>query len=94
MLALLAFVILLQVVDIVTTLVILDRGGRELNPVLAWLFNRLGAVPVLVAIKTAFCGLLLWLYVTGVDGLVYALGLLGALYVAVIVNNLRVLRRI
>jgi hypothetical protein len=39
---------LLQVADAVTTYKILNNGGRELNPVMDWLFKRFGMLNVLV----------------------------------------------
>lgn len=52
--ALTAAIALLQIADAVFTVRILKNGGRELNPVMAWLFGRLGMVPALAATKAAF----------------------------------------
>ena len=47
-----AFIIFaaLQIADSITTDIIL-RNGRELNPILNWLFNKFGIVPTLVVFK-------------------------------------------
>lgn len=50
LLLLLLFVIL-QIVDSLTTIHIL-KNGKELNPVLAWLFDKIGIVTTLIIIKT------------------------------------------
>jgi hypothetical protein len=53
---LLAIIILLQVLDAATTLSILKLGGRELNPMLKWLMDRLGVVPALAVSKLVLVG--------------------------------------
>lgn len=40
-LALLVFA-LAQIADVITTIRALQRGGREINPLIAWLMQRLG----------------------------------------------------
>lgn len=41
----------LQAGDILTTIKILNAGGRELNPLLRWLFKRFPYVPAIVGAK-------------------------------------------
>jgi hypothetical protein len=48
---LLALFCLLQAADVYTTLTVLKQGGRELNPVLAKLFERADPLAVMVAVK-------------------------------------------
>jgi hypothetical protein len=48
---LLALFCLLQAADVYTTLTVLKQGGRELNPVLAKLFERFDPLAVMVGIK-------------------------------------------
>lgn len=43
----------LQIADVVLTLRILARGGIELNPVMRWVFRRVGPVVGLATIKLA-----------------------------------------
>jgi len=57
---LLAALVALQLADIWTTLRVLAQGGRELNPLLAYLFARFGARPVLLVIKAALATWLWW----------------------------------
>ena len=81
--------IALQVADGVTTAMILARGGRELNPAVRWMIEKLGARTALAAAKViaiiAFALILdhvPWSVLAG----------LCALYVVVCANNLRVLK--
>ena len=57
--------IVLTVWDILTTLYILRKGGKELNPVLSRLFAQFGPEPVLIAIKVAMVAFLWWASKTG-----------------------------
>lgn len=52
----------LQIADAVTTKRVLERGGRELNPVVRWLIEKLGVTGGLAAkvIFASGCCLLLW----------------------------------
>lgn len=49
--AVLAF---LQLADVISTHVILGRGGRELNPILHWLFQHANPLWVMGILKTVF----------------------------------------
>lgn len=90
--ALLGALVILQGADIWSTWRVLAAGGRELNPVVAEFIARLGLLPGLVAVKlpptlaavaATYYGLLPWWLLAG----------LCALYVGVVANNLRALRR-
>jgi hypothetical protein len=48
MISLVFLLALLQVGDVMTTLKILGNGGKELNPIMNWLFTEYGAINVLV----------------------------------------------
>lgn len=48
----------LQVVDVATTVAILRRGGREMNPVVAWL---MGFGPLWIVVKLAVAAAAGWL---------------------------------
>jgi hypothetical protein len=48
---------ILQMGDYVTTLEILKRGGRELNPVMKWLMDNIGVNPALFFSKAVLIGL-------------------------------------
>ena len=58
--ALLFLFILLQIADSLTTVHILKQGGREANPVLAWLFDKVGMIPSLVVMKLLAIGAVTW----------------------------------
>ena len=86
---LLAIFIALQAGDFYTTYTILKTGkGHEANPLLAWVFDRIGYVLGLVLFK-GLCiviGFMLLPYW-------YALAFLDALYVWVVYNNYKVLTK-
>jgi len=77
----------LQIGDIYTTWKILSQGGRELNPIMAKLFARFGALPTLVVVKAAAVGLLYYFidepYMTEI------MWALCALYAVVVFHNFR-----
>jgi len=50
---LLILYVLLQAADVYTTLTVLKQGGRELNPLLAKLFEKADPLAVMVGIKLA-----------------------------------------
>ena len=81
--------VLLQCGDFYTTYAIIKNGkGHEANPLLAWVFDRIGYVSGLFLFK-GLCiviGFLLLPYW-------YALAFLDALYVWVVYNNYKVLTK-
>ena len=79
--------IALQALDIWTTLKALKLGGREVNPVLAKAFNYADPLAVMVAVKLA--GVWALWYVD-----LYVLtGIMCAVYLWVVDNNLRVIKK-
>ena len=84
-LALFVALVVLQFLDYMTTTHILAAGGRELNPVMQWLFDRLGTEQALLTkgFVVILAGGLCRLY----DNTL-ALGIIVAVYVAVIAWNL------
>lgn len=80
--------VLMQAADVLTTYIILSRGGREVNPVVALAIEKLGLLNGLYAVKipltvllgyVAFTDLLPW----------WGLVLPCLIYVPVLVNNIR-----
>lgn len=57
--ALLFIFILLQIADCLTTIYILGKGGNEVNPMMNWLFTKIGMRETLVIIKSGVVALLL-----------------------------------
>lgn len=47
--------IALQVADVVTTQLILKRGGSELNPVLRVMFYKTNPLVVMIVVKSVLC---------------------------------------
>jgi hypothetical protein len=80
--------IALQLLDLATTYYAVEKQGkREANKLLAKLFDRIGVVPTLLLTKGAvIVGLLM------VDLHEYVLLALIALYVAVIINNVKAIK--
>jgi hypothetical protein len=87
--------IVLQLADIATTHYALKSGlGTEGNPFLRRLFDRFGHEKVLLAIKGAFIAWLLWaIPILQASAYVSVIYLIVAIYVGVIVNNLKVIWR-
>ena len=66
---------LLQAADVYTTLTVLKQGGRELNPVLAKLFQKADPLAVMVGVKLVGVWALWWVnlaWLTFAACLVYA----------------------
>jgi len=82
----LAIFIALQIGDIWSTLTALKLGGREVNPVLAKLFNYADPLAVMVAVKLVAIWALWWADMYVITGLACAA------YLWVVDNNLRVIR--
>ncbi len=82
---LLIFVVL-QVLDIWTTLTALKQGGREMNPVLAWLFKHFPPLWTMVVVKAFGVAALIW------AGSVYVTSAACALYAWVVINNWKVIK--
>lgn len=82
----LAIFALLQVADIWTTLVALKRGHREMNPILAKLFEKYDPLPVMVSFKVAAISALWW------ADMYWLTGLMCAMYLFVVNNNLDVIQ--
>ena len=77
---LIAFV-LLNAADIYTTHTVLKQGGRELNPVLAKLFEKADPIVVMVSLKLAAVWALWYVNVYWITALACAV------YLYVVVNN-------
>lgn len=92
--AALLLVAVLQVADAWTTLRILANGGVERNPVMRWLIQAAGAeAAMILKVLFVWAALALGHAADAFDhypAVVYAVTLL---YIAVVVNNLVVLRR-
>lgn len=72
--ALLFIFILLQIADCLTTVHILKQGGREANPFMNWLFNKIGVIASLVIMKLIVIGVMIlaWnVYATLVGLMIY-----------------------
>lgn len=86
--ALLALLLLLQVLDGYTTVKGIKLGGGEGNPILAKVISKLGLVPTLV-IKGAL--VMAVGYKAGMQGLIW-LQMIIAIYVLVVIWNYKVIR--
>ena len=73
----------LQVADVTLTTLILRRGGRELNPVMRWLMDKVGVIPAMAVTKALLVAYFAWADIP-------ALTIAGCvLYAAVVVWNLK-----
>lgn len=83
-----AAIVILQVLDILTTYYLVEkRGMREGNPIMNWAMQRLGFWPALLGIKGIFVAGVLTVPVP----YYVEIGII-ALYVAVVANNLRLVK--
>lgn len=82
-------ILLLQALDVITTLIIVRRlGGKERNPVILWLAKHVGFTAALLIIKAAFICLLLAYQDEAAEALLLVVL---AAYAAVVGNNVAVL---
>ena len=75
----------LQLADIYTTHAILKQGGREMNVVMKWLFDRIGHIPALLATK-GIVVILVYLYLLPYE---FVLGGLCVFYAVIVAHNLK-----
>lgn len=80
----------LQVADALTTLKILAKGGRELNPVMDWLFKRMDATTALFLVKSLIIAIF-WIWLDQVP--VWAFAVVCGLTAAVVYHNITEIRR-
>lgn len=89
---LLGKLIVLQVLDLVLTVKVLNQGGREMNPVIAWLILRVGPVLGIAAAKLPLLAIGIWLVARPMAWTPHLLGLLCAVFAWVCWHNWRALR--
>lgn len=80
-------VMALQAADVLSTLYAFKHGAVEANPVMKRLMFELGTVPGLLMPKAIYGGLV-WFYRDALT--VEAVAVVAALYVAVVINNVRI----
>jgi hypothetical protein len=93
-LALLAFLIALQVADYLTTRRILALGGYERNPIVRWFMSRLGERDGLIIAKLTMTSLALGSTALMGGVALWPLAALCALYCYVVWGNWRVIARL
>ena len=76
----------LQLIDIWSTLEILKRNGTELNPFLAKLFVKFGALKTMLVVKSLFMVAIIY------SGNQYVIGGFIVVYALVCYNNIRQLK--
>ena len=79
-------VVVLNVLDILTTLHGLSIGKREINPVMSRLMLQFGAAPALIVSKAVFLGLIYWLMA---DIQIIGMSIICAMFVGLLINNFR-----
>ena len=81
--------IALQVLDAVSTVIALDGGGHEVNPILKKIMDKIGVIPALVLVKCAAIAFF-WYYQELLPDPLVLLLCLG--YVWILYNNIQVIR--
>lgn len=81
--------IALQVLDAVSTVIALDGGGHEVNPILKKIMDKIGVIPALVLVKGAAIAFF-WYYQELLPDPLVLLLCLG--YVWILYNNIQVIR--
>lgn len=79
-----AALVVLNALDVYTTVAILKQGGSEVNPAMAWLMRQLGVAPAMIVAKTIVLGAV-WFLLPQVHTLVLV-GLV-CFYVWVVLHN-------
>ena len=87
-----AFTVLaLNIADLITTKLILARGGVEANPAVAWAADGpIFTVLKLVAVPLLLAGIV-WMGKHSPKGAVVTMGVIAAGYLLIVANNLNVL---
>lgn len=83
--------VLLQAADAVTTTIVLDKGGREANPVMNWLFDKLEVIPTFIVTKGVVIALF-WHYAEAIPVALWLAMI--AFYAWVVYNNLGVIEKL
>lgn len=85
---LLIVLILLQIADGMTTFYALWGGkGREANPVVNWVIEKIGLIPGLIVVKSVGVVLAVWVY--NLDGFMVLLAMT-ILYAYIVHNNFEI----
>lgn len=82
---------LLQLADAVTTIIVLDKGGREANPVMNWLFDKFEVIPTFIITKGVVIALF-WYYSEAIPLAVWLAMI--AFYSWVVYNNLGIIEKL
>ena len=89
---LLAIFAILNLLDIVSTLMVLDAGGREVNPLMAWLMAQTSPLVAMLLMKAAMLTILYLLLDQPGINIVLLVAIFA--YAAVVFNNFRIARRL
>jgi len=85
-----ALLVLVNIMDAVTTIKALSLGGREINPVMRLAMHRIGTVPAIALMKLA----VLYAVFTNLGTIILYMPLLVLVYVGVVGWNLRQIARL
>jgi len=86
--------VILNILDIYTTLKILEHGGREKNPVVRKFIEWLKPFPALILVKAVMILAVFFAIKYIGNYSYYLLGFGNGIYIWVIINNFRVLKKI
>lgn len=83
----------LSVCDVLTTLQILKKGGRELNPIMKWAMDKLGTLPGLLLPKViVLSGAVAAMLTINSVAVIWGLAVLNMVTLPVVINNIKVLK--
>jgi hypothetical protein len=91
---LLVIFVLLQFLDFWTTYNVINSGkGHEGNPIMAWIFAKIGIIEGFVLMKTAsILAVGFIVYTVPVNASIFALTIFNVLYAYVVYQNYRILK--
>jgi hypothetical protein len=84
---------ILQLLDLLSTYFALKKGKQEANPLLAYLFNKVGVLQTLIPFKLVVVSGMYYLWQENAPYIQEILLAASALYVIVVVNNINQLRK-
>lgn len=90
---LIVLLIVLNGFDAYTTIKVISEGrGKEANPVMRFLIEKVGVYAALIGTKVLVIGWMIW-YINTYGASIYILIAINLLYLYVVINNFKVLNR-
>ncbi len=91
--ALYGLFVLMQLGDMISTVIALKKGGSEANKLIASIMEKIGVIPALAVVKLLLMALVYAAIAFVPAPWIYALlGIFDALYIWVVINNIKVVK--